>query len=69
MNRVQKNKIELICYCSDGISYKKHNNKYVLDTPLSFIPCDLFFSEKEMSNIVKLLLNRSGKIKVTLEID
>ena len=67
MNCIKKDKIQLICYCADGIQYQKRIDKFALVSSLNFIPYDLMFTDEEMQNIINMLLIGSPKIKITIE--
>lgn len=67
MNHIKKNKIQLICYCSDGINFQKHIDKFALVSSLKFVPYDLIFTDEEMQNIINMLLIGDPKIKITIE--
>ena len=63
----KKNKIELICYCGDGIEYKAFNDGYILTSPLKFIPYDYKFNEEKMKQLIEVLLIGSARLKITIE--
>lgn len=68
MNKVTKNKIELLCCCCSGISLKKHGkDTHAIVEPLSFIPFDVIFKNDELAKIADLLLDGSPYLKVTIE--
>lgn len=67
MNRVTKDKIELICYQADDISYEHYNGKFALTSPLKFIPFNLIFNEEEITNIIEMLLRENPHLKITIE--
>lgn len=64
-------KIELVCYTSDGISYRfdRQLQKYRLESPLTFVPYELMFDEEKMESLIKILLNPSGRVKITIEVE
>ena len=67
MNHIKKDKIQLICYCSDSVQFQKHIDKSALVSSLKFVPYDLIFTDEEMQNINNMLLTGSPKIKITIE--
>ena len=67
MNKIEKDKIQLICYCGGDISFENHNNEKALTSALKFIPYDLIFSDEEMKNIINMLLIGNNHLKITIE--
>lgn len=67
VDKVVKNKIELVCYCGDSIEYKKNNDNFILTSPLKFIPYNLKFDEEQMKQLINMLLKGDSRLKITIE--
>lgn len=68
--KTKGNKIELICYCGDDISYQcKGREEYILSSSIKLIPYDLKFTKDEMGKLLKILLSNNPRLKVTIERD
>lgn len=67
MNNIKKDKVQLNCYCSDGITFEKHNDKVSLASSLKFVPYNLIFTNEEANNIINMLLFGSKQLKITIE--
>lgn len=66
--KIKGNKIELICYCGDDISYQcKRGEDYILSSSIKLIPYDLKFTKDEMKKLLDILLSNNPRLKVTIE--
>lgn len=66
---VEQNKIQLACYTSDALSFRKTEDGYVLANSLKFIPFELKYNEQEMSVLLQLLVMNGNSLKITIEKD
>ena len=71
MLRINDDKIQLICYATDGISYKYDSDlkKYCLESPFKFIPYELAFNEEEIITLIKIISNKKPRLKITIELE
>lgn len=62
------NKIELICYASNDITYTYDNDykRFYLMEPLKFIPYDMGFEEDEIKHLIDVCFT-DPKLKITIE--
>ena len=65
----KNDKVELICYYPDDFcyTYDKYLDRYYLSNALRFIPYKMSFNEKEINELLDILLCKEGRIKVILE--
>lgn len=65
-NKIQINKIELLCYCANNIEFILDHDVIRLKNSLKFIPYDITFTKEETEAMGNLLLN-NPILKITIE--
>lgn len=66
---IEQNKIQLACYMSGDLSFRKTEDGYVLANSLNFIPFEVKYNEQEMSVLLQLLVRNGNSLKITIEKD
>lgn len=66
---IEQNKIQLACYMSGDLSFRKTEDGYVLANSLNFIPFELKYNEQEICVLLQLLVRNGNSLKITIEKD
>lgn len=66
---IEQYKIQLACYMSDDLSFRKTEDGYVLANSLKFVPFELKYNEQEMSVLLQVLVGNGNSLKITIEKD
>ena len=66
---IEQNKIQLACYVSGDLIFRKIEDGYVLANSLKFVPFELKYNEQEMSALFRILVRNGNSLKITIEKD